>query len=158
MKFLSYWVNSVTEMRNALLVCLFASLFGCMRAVSPVQTAEETLDFGAKKITVRNETVSLEVEKFIVPFYGISMRISDENTNRGSGGYIEIRKVEDGYAYGKGKVYSTIEETLKNCLEDYLDEYWNIFVEEDKVQLLIETINSFIDDEFLTAPFNDKWG
>jgi hypothetical protein len=153
-------------MRNALLVCLFASLFGCMRAVSPVQNAEdsgvpkeveEILDFGAKKITVRNGTISLEMEKFIVPFYGISMRISDKNTNRGSGGYIEIRKVKDGYVYSN-EVYSTIEEALKNCLEDYLDEYWKVFVEEGKVQLLIETINSFIDDEFLTAPFNDKWG
>jgi hypothetical protein len=118
---------------------------------------EEHLDFVAKKFTARNGTISLEMEKFIVPFYGISMRLDDNNTNWGSGGYIEIRKVKDGYVYSN-KVYSTIDETLINCLEFYLREYWDIFVEEGKGWLLIDTIKSFIDDEFLTAPFNDKWG
>ena len=134
---------------------------------------EALSDSGVKKITVLNGTVILEMEKFTTPFYGISMRFTDKRINMGSGGYVEIRKVENGYAID-GKVYSAIEEGLKDYLKDYLERrfknfedrlgpdrkgtYWRAFVDEGKVRLFIDIINGFIDDEFLNAPFNEEWG
>jgi len=125
-----------------------------------------------KKIAIYNGRVYLEMEKFTTPFYGISMRFTDKNLNLGSGGYLEVRKVKNGYAIDReDNVYSTLDGGLESYLKDYLermsedfyrnnfhkDAYWPIFVEEGKVKLFIDIIKSFIDDEFLNAPFNEEW-
>ena len=116
----------------------------------------------------------LELRKFVEPYHGIAVRW------RGNSSILEIRRI-DGYylvspRWDNVMKYATLEEGLTEWLKDYLEWkdartrartrneslpqgfYWNLFEQENKIQLIIDTIKELVDDESLNAPFNNIYG
>ena len=143
----------------------------------PVVIIVEEPLFMPRTITILDETVVLEIQKFVEPFHGISLRFSDKNINMGSGTYVEVRK-RNGKFIADNHTDVKLENALKSFLQEYLerqgnsfkddyenrsipfkeDIYWREFERENKVRLFIEIIEELIDKESLNAPFNETYG
>lgn len=135
-----------------------------------VEEKEEFL--GPEKIAILDGTVVLTLDKG-TDFPCIGLRLSDRNMNTGLGTYMEIKKSGEFYLM-KYKYeltqYSSIDKAVGDYLEDlftrfyedrdenYGKKVWTAFIEEGGLQLFLDIIDKFIDDEFLHSPFNEIYG
>ena len=152
------------KMRILIIIFLITSFFGYGTLFA--QTGEESLQ--PRQFTILDGTVTLEIQKFITPFHGISFRITDRNINMGSGGYFEVRKRGNFYIVDDRRYRDLnrgIETYFRSMLQQFANDHyndrnvlWTEFVKEGGLQFFIDTLNYIIDDEFLNAPFNDKYG
>lgn len=97
----------------------------------------------------------------------IWLKFTDNKLNTEDGHYFEIRKREDDFFVDEEK-YSTlnkaVEAYLKKSFDDFYDDktyrqkVWEAFVNEGGLQKFIDFVNEFVDDDFLSAPFNEIYG
>ncbi len=120
-------------------------------------------------ISVLDGRVTLELAAGGDDFYCIGIRFSDNSLNRGCGTYIEIKQRDGSFLlYPEGKRYATIDDAIKDFLEDLVRRHydnkkqgkkvWAAFVKEGGLQQFIDFAGKVIDDEFLNTPFNDIYG
>ena len=137
------------------------------KGAEPAQANDVSLN--PREIHMLNGAVVLEMRKGI-NFPCIALHFSDENINMGFGTYIEVKE-RGGLYIVDGKPYTAINYGIKECLKNHLErfyndydkkeygkEVWSAFVEEGGLQLFLDIANGYIDDEFLSSPFNEIYG
>lgn len=123
-----------------------------------------------KRITILDGTVSLELTGG-ANFPCIGLQLADRNIGKALGTYLEIKKGEEFYLMKykyEIKQYNTINKAVEGYLEDlfkrfcedkqYGDKVWKAFVQEGGLQLFLQMAEEFMDEEFLTSPFNEIYG
>ena len=111
-----------------------------------------------RQIFILNGEVVVTMEKPIGDFICISVNISGNNT---------CMEIKQRGKYYISSSYSKRYRTIDECIEDYMKDrftsrydkkVWEAFVEEGGLQRFIEIAKEFIDEEFLTSPFNEIYG
>jgi hypothetical protein len=156
--------TNMYKTQKLIIIFLITSLFGYGTLFA--QTGENSLQ--PREFTILDGTVTLEIQKFITPFYGISFRITDMNINMQSGGYFEVRKKGNFYIVNDRRYRDLnrgIETYFRSRLQRFCNDYygdkdvlWTEFVKEGGLQFFMDILNYIIDDEFLNAPSNDRYG
>ena len=151
---------------------LFAFLFGAIQANAQ---QEQKMKDDASKITILDGAVVLEISSAEIQksddFHCMGFHLFDKNISKGLGTCLEMKRkgefyiVEIEYKY---KQFRSIEDGIEAYLKDVLKKFhqnkkyskkvWKAFVKEGGLQSFINISKEYIDEEFLTSPFNEIYG